>query len=203
MGKSQLLVGGMGVALLGILMAAGCAKQESAAPVAAAPVVAATLPAGLTPEASILDLMLGIVEPTANDLWGSVGSESTTKGTEEHTLKTDADWDLARRRSLLLAEAANLLVVAGRPVAHPGQKLKQPGGAGEFTPEQAQVEIDKNRGSFVGFAVILQGSARKLLAAVDKRDADAFEQAGGDLDEACESCHKKFWYPDAPQPAAP
>ncbi len=116
MGKSQFPVAGIGAALLGCLLSGGCAKQDSVAPVVTAPVAAATLPAGLMPEASILDLMLEVVDPNANDLWQSVGSVSTPKGEEERTLHTDADWSLARRRALLLAEAANMLVIAGRPV---------------------------------------------------------------------------------------
>jgi len=35
---------------------------------------------------------------------------------------------------------------------------------------------------------------------VDARDLDAFTEAGGAIDEACEQCHKHFWYPDAPTP---
>jgi hypothetical protein len=203
MGKSRILIGGMGAALLACLVAAGCARQESVAPVVAAPVTAATLPPGLTPEASILDLMLEVVDPNATDLWNSVGTVSTTRGQEERTLRTDAEWSLARRRALLLAEAANMLVVAGRPVAHPGQQLKDPPGEGDFTPAQAQVEIDKERAGFNGFAAIFQGASRKLLVAIDKRDVEAFQEAGGDLDEACESCHKRFWYPKSPSAPAP
>jgi hypothetical protein len=29
---------------------------------------------------------------------------------------------------------------------------------------------------------------------------DAYLNAGGALDEACEGCHKRFWYPNAPTP---
>ena len=39
-------------------------------------------------------------------------------------------------------------------------------------------------------------AASASLAAIDKRDANALLEAGGDLDEACENCHKRFWYPE-------
>jgi len=39
------------------------------------------------------------------------------------------------------------------------------------------------------------------LKAVDSKDADALVEAGGAIYEACEQCHKRFWYPNAP--AAP
>lgn len=202
MKKMRMPAGGVACALLGgLLMMAGCAKQESTAP-AAAPQTA-SLPAGLAPEASILDLMLDFVDPNADDLWASVATVSTRTGVEEHQPRTDAEWKLARRRALVLVESANLLVVAGRPVARPGQQLEEPGGAGDFTPAQAQAEIDRDRAGFTGFAALLQGASRKLLAAIDKRDVDGFLEAGGDLDEACENCHRRFWYPKAPQLSAP
>jgi cytochrome c556 len=52
----------------------------------------------------------------------------------------------------------------------------------------------------VAFAHALQDAAGSALAAIDKRDANALLEAGGDLDEACESCHKRFWYPGSPTP---
>jgi hypothetical protein len=189
-------------AMLAVVLLPGCARQQ-AAPPADTVKLSAALPAGLTPEASVLDLMLDFVDPNADDLWASVATISSKKGVEERRPRTDAEWNLARRRALTLAESANLLVVEGRQVAHPGQQLEEPGGEGDYTPAQAQAEIDKDRGSFTGFAAVLQESSRKLLAAIEKRDIDAFLEAGGDLDEACETCHRRFWYPKSPQLPGP
>jgi hypothetical protein len=197
---SRFPIGSAAFVLLGGLLLAGCAKQQAAAPVAAAPVLAATLPAGLAPEASILDLMLDFVDPNADDLWNSVATVSTPTGVEDHHPRTDEEWKQVRRKALVLTEAANLLVTAGRPVAHPGQQLAEPGGKGDYTPAEAQAEIDKDRGAFVGFAGAMQNASRQLLGAIDKRDVDAFLEAGGALDEACEACHRQFWYPNSPLP---
>lgn len=188
---------GAAAALAGVVLLGGCARQDSAA--VAAQVLAAKLPAGLTPEASVLDLMLEVIDPNADELWESVATISTRTGVEERHPRTDAEWKAVRRKALLLVEGANLLVVEGRPVAHPGQKLEETG-EGDLTPEQAQLEIDKDRASFVSFAAALQTSSRKLLGAIDKRDTDMFLEAGGELDEACEACHTRFWYPHAPKP---
>ena len=35
----------------------------------------------------------------------------------------------------------------------------------------------------------------EALAAIDKKDADALSDAGETIDEACEQCHLKYWYP--------
>lgn len=184
--------------MLGAAAMAGCTSQEEAAP--PPPVLGGTLPPGFAAQASILDLMADFVDPNADDLWEAVAVVSTRTGSEEHHPRTDAEWKLVRRKALVLIESANLLVTEGRVVAHPGQQLLEPGGAGDFTPAQAQAEIDKDRGAFVGFAQALQGSAVQLLGAIDKRDVDAYLEAGGALDEACEGCHKRFWYPNAPTP---
>lgn len=198
--KTSAIVAGSAIAavLSGFVLLTGCAKQEAAAP--APPPLAAVLPGGLQPQASILDMMMDFIDPNADELWESVAIVSTKTGVEEHHPRTDAEWDTQRRKALILMESANLLVIEGRPVAHPGQKLAQPGGEGDFTPDQAQTEIDKDRGSFVGFARELQAAAGEMLDAIGKKDTDAFLQAGGALDEACENCHRKFWYPKSPLP---
>ncbi len=197
MNKPRMPIPGAAGALVAVMLLAGCAKQGSAPP--PAPVLAARLPVGLAPEASVLDLMLELIDPNADELWESVATISTRAGVEERQPRTDAEWKAVRRKALLLVEGANLLVVEGRVVAHPGQKLEETG-EGDLTPEQAQLEIDKDRASFVSFAAALQTSSRKLLGAIDKRDTDLFLAAGGELDEACEACHTRFWYPNAPRP---
>ena len=199
MKTSAVIVGSACAALLGGLLAlAGCAKTGESMP--ATESLAASLPGGLQPEASILDLMLDFVDPNADALWESVAIVSTTTGIEEHHPRTDDEWKAVRRMALTVIESANLLVVEGRPVARPGQQLEEPGGEGDYTPAQAQAEIDKDRTSFVGFARAMQISAGEMLKAIDQRDTDAFLEAGGILDEACEGCHRKFWYPDSPLP---
>jgi len=101
---------------------------------------------------------------------------------------------------MLLAEAANLMSVPGRHVLLPGQKLANPAGPGDLTPEQSEARINAEWPAFLAFAQTLQNSALTTLKSVDARDLDAFTEAGGAIDEACEQCHKHFWYPDAPTP---
>ena len=199
MKTTAVTAGGICAALMGGLLAlAGCAKQQESMPAGAE--LAAKLPGGLQPEASILDLMLDFIDPNADDMWESVAVVSTSTGVEEHHPRTDDEWKAVRRKALIVIEAANLLVVEGRQVARPGQQLEEPGGEGDYTPAQAQAEIDKDRTSFVGFARELQVAAGSMLKAIDAQDPDAFLEAGGVLDEACEGCHRKFWYPNSPVP---
>jgi len=183
-----------------LVLLASCAPKEAAAPPPAAASNTAVLPGALKPVASMLDLMLDPIASNADALWNAVGSVSTPTGSKDLAPSTDAEWAAVRQKALGLMEAANLLVVEGRVVAHPDQKLKDPPGPTDLTPAQAQAAIDKDRAAFVGFAAALQSAAGGMLAAIDKRDLEAYSTAGGTLDEVCESCHTRFWYPGAAKP---
>lgn len=165
-----------------------------------APVVQAPAVSDLRPVASVLDLMLGMIDPAADSLWESVATISGPKGVEERQPRTDKEWAAVRANALLIIEGANMLMVEGRKVGLPGQQLEEPGGPTDFTPAQAQAAIDADRASFVAFAHELQDAAGMAMTAIEKRDADALLESGGHLDEACEGCHKRFWYPSSPTP---
>ena len=185
-----------GLALMpALLVGVACTKAPPPAEVKAEPAVS-----DLRPVASVLDIMLDVVDHNADLLWESVATISGPKGVEERQPRTDKEWAAVRTNALLVIEGANLLMVEGRKVAHPGQQLEEPGGATDYTPTQAQAEIDKDRPAFVAFAHALQDAAGSALTAIEKRDTNALLEAGGDLDEACESCHKRFWYPNSPTP---
>ena len=183
------------VPVLLILAGAACGK----APVAVSPAPAPAAPVqGPKPVASILDLMSGQLAPTADLLWGAVGSTSGPKGPVEKRPHSDADWAELRRQAMILAEAANLLAVEGREVAHPDQKYLNPPGPGDLPPAKSQALIAAERPTWLAYALVLQGSALATIKAIDARDVDAFTEAGGAIDEACEQCHKRFWYPEPP-----
>lgn len=201
MSKSLRLVAAIGTATLIVL--AACSSKEAATPSAgaAAPAeeAAAPAPAAITAEASVIDLMKDTIAPTADILWGAVGSESTAAGTRDLAPSTDAEWAALREKAQLLVDAARA-AADGRVLAHPGQKLKDPPGEGDLSPEQAQAAITKDRAVFVAFAESLQAVGGEYLAAIDKKNVETFTEVGGKLDEVCETCHTRFWYPNAPKP---
>lgn len=179
-----------------LLLLAGC--QQKAATPAATTAAAETSP--IRPIASIIDLMDGQIDPAADFLWESVATVSTTKGLEEHQPRTDEEWKQVRNRAIQLAEGANLLMMPGRVVAHPGQQLADEGTEGNLTREEAEKALRENHAAFVAFAQALQQTAIEALDAIDKRDIDAYLKVGGDIDEACEACHVRFWYPGSTPP---
>jgi hypothetical protein len=185
-----------------LVLATGCAPEQpdGTEPAAYGTAYTAPLPLGMTPAASILDLMLEPIDTHADALWEAVATVSTVDGTEDIHPETDEEWAELRRQAHVLIEAANLLVIDGRRVAHPDQKVDGPGESTDYTPEEAQAEIDKDPAAFAAFAAAMQGAARGLVAAIDTRDVEQYLDAGSALQEACESCHRRFWYPNSPSP---
>ena len=189
--KSSLLL----IGATALLALAACSK----APVATAPSAPAE-PSPFHPTASVIDLMSGQIDPAADFLWDSVATITGPKGTEERQPRTDKEWAEVRRQALILIEGCNLLMMEGRHVAAPGQTLENPPGKGDLAPADAEKQIAAERASFVAYAQNLQQSAQQALKAIEARDTAAFLEAGGSIDEACEVCHTKFWYPGGGTP---
>lgn len=154
------------------------------------------------PTASIQELMVSIVDPAADALWESVSTETTAKGTVEHQPRTDAEWQAVRNHAVSLIEAGNLLLIEGRAVSHT-LKLEDAHVPGILTPQEVQKKIDGDRAQFAQRAHALHAAGVEALAAVDARSPQRLLVAGEKIDQACESCHSVYWYPNAEQPKWP
>jgi cytochrome c556 len=180
-----------------MLVLAGC---NAAAPPPASAEGEATMTATGRPVASIIDLMKHEVDPSADTLWEAVASVATTTGMVDRKPATDAEWEALRSHAVRIAEASNLLMLPGRRIAHDGQKLEDEGVAGNFTQAEAQQALDTRHAEFAGLARALQDQAVAMIDAIDRRDVDAYLEGGGYLDDACEACHTRFWYPGGGAP---
>lgn len=180
----------------GLLLGVAACGQEPAGPTTAA----APAQSLFQPTATIQDIMDTMVDPPADYLWASTGFVATTKGIEDKTPKTDEDWLKARHQALILIEATNLLRIEGRKVADTGQALDEEEKGGIEDPAEIQMQIDMNRAAFNGFAAKLHEAATGMLKAIDAKDVAALDAQGEPLDEACEQCHRTFWYPNAVEP---
>ena len=147
--------------------------------------------------ASIQDLMVSIVDPSADALWESVSSETTARGIEEHQPHTPAEWQAVRNYAIALQEAGDLLVMPGRAVTHAGRKTEDHHVAGVSNPDQVKAAIDGARPGFDAAARALQDAAAEAIVAVDAKDPVRLLAAGGKIDQACERCHSVYWYPNA------
>jgi hypothetical protein len=153
------------------------------------------------PTATVKDLMLSIVDPSADVVWLSVTTVQSAEGTVETVPKTDEDWKRVRQGAVALTEAANLLMMPGRHVAGPGEKSETPGV--ELEPLEMEALIDKDRASWNMRARGLHDAGMEVLQAIDARDAKKVFEMGEHIERACESCHSQYWYPNEKIPPFP
>jgi hypothetical protein len=147
--------------------------------------------------------MANIIDPAADLAWGSVSTTVTAAGTVERQPRTDAEWKAVRRQAVILAEASNLMMMEGRRVTGAGGPLEHHGTPGNLTAEEVEKSIAADRGRFLRFAQELNGAGEAMLAAADARNPQGLIDAGDSLYQACEGCHRKFWYPGQQIPPFP
>jgi len=146
------------------------------------------------PIATIKDIMDSQVDPSADYIWDAVATVITEKGIEERFPRTPKEWQEIRRKAITLIESTNLMIMPGRLVAHPGEKSENPGI--ELAPEEINALLEKDRATFVKHAGTLHDAAMNILKAIDAKDKEKILDGGAAIDEACEACHKIYWYPN-------
>src|SRR5688572_9209464 len=104
---------------LGVLLTISACQNSSPAVAPAQPEYA--------PTATIKDIMLSIVDPSADVVWLSVTTVQSSAGTVDTAPKNDEEWKKVRQGAIALTEASNLLMMPGRHVAAPGEKSETPG----------------------------------------------------------------------------
>jgi hypothetical protein len=142
---------------------------------------------------SIKDLMESIIDPSADTLWGAVGTVIDNEGVHETLPKTQEEWFDVRRAAVRMIEGANLLMMPEREAAPAGAKSEAPGV--ELEPAQITALIKRKRKSFNAFAKELQVVGLEALQASDAKNVALLMEIGARIENVCESCHKTFWYP--------
>jgi hypothetical protein len=142
---------------------------------------------------TIKDLMESIVDPSADVIWGAVGTIADKQGVQDLSPKTPEQWLDVRRAAIRLIEGGNLLMIPGREAAPAGVRSEAPGV--ELEPAEITALVKKKRKSFDAFARALQAIGSEALRAIEAKDTDQLIEVGGRIEEVCESCHKTFWYP--------
>lgn len=145
---------------------------------------------------TIREIMQSMVQPRADTLWNAVSTSVTDKGVETNAPKNEEEWAKMRNEAVTIVEAMNLIQMPGRKVAKPGEQAKDP--KVELSPDQIEKLINDDRESWGKLAHSLQDSVMVALKAIDAKNAEGLSNAGGDMDMACETCHKKYWYPNDP-----
>jgi hypothetical protein len=171
--------------MTGLLLSVSACKSPQAEKPAADPIAAT---------ATVKDIMALMVDPSANGVWTAVSSTVEATKVTEKAPRTDDEWKVVRAYAMTLVESPNLFLMPGRQMAKPGEKSRNPGI--ELEPDAIQALINKDRETYVQLARQFQDSALVALKAIDAKNPTALSDAGAAIDDACEQCHLKFFYPN-------
>jgi hypothetical protein len=111
------------------------------------------------------EFMGHVMQFSGDQIWRWQGFINDEKGERSLFPKTDTEWEEAESGALALAEMTNILLLPGRRVDDPKW-------------DEAVAGVRK--------------VALEAAAASEKHDKDALFKIGGELDEACETCHVRF-----------
>jgi hypothetical protein len=119
--------------------------------------------------ATVKELMVSIVDPAADVLWGSVGTVISEEGVDEWYPKTDEEWAAVRNAAVVIMESGNLLMIGNRP---------------------------KDKGAWMDLSRALIEAGSEALAAAESKDKDAVFAVGETIYVACDRCHGLYWIDD-------
>jgi len=89
--------------------------------------------------------------------------------------------------------------VPGRHVAKPGEKADDE--RVDLKPEEIEARVKDDPAAWTTSAHGLHDATLESLQAIEARDVKALLNAGDALDQACETCHRRYWYRVAPASA--
>lgn len=191
--RGERAVAGGVLLLLGSLTWSQCSSAPQPAPQPAEPALLGAM--NMTSVVSIRELMSGMIDPIADNIFDAVRWETTPKGLVEFKPTTDADWEKIRVGAVTIAEGIYLLKVPREPTP-PGDVNNSTGpNPPELSPTQIKEKIAKDPVLWDAKIQAMRNAALAVLEIVKKKDTDALFEAGGNLDTACEGCHLEYWYP--------
>ena len=174
-----------------------CLSSCSPAPPPSPP--AATLPPTLwgdmKPVVSVKELMRDLIDPLSDNIFNAVGSTTTKAGTVDIVPKTDDDWAKIRIGAVAMAETAYLLKVK-RPFTPPGDENDSKGpDAVELSPAEITAKVEKDLVEWNSRIEAMRNVGLQVLDIVNRKSVDDLWDASENLDQACEACHRSYWYP--------
>ncbi len=201
MRKSRWFIPLSAAVFLGVLFSVSACQGQNQSQTAAKDPAPAPAQPQYQPTSTIKDIMLSIVDPNADVVWLSVTTVQSSKGTVDTAPKNDEEWKKVRQGAIALTEASNLLMMPGRHVAAPGEKSETPGV--ELEPSEMEELINKDRAAWVMRATKLHEAGLAAVQAIDAKDPQKVFEVGEQIEQACENCHRQYWYPNEQIPPVP
>ena len=144
---------------------------------------------------SVKELMRDMLDPIADNIFDAVSIVDDKNGTVEKVPKTEEDWERIRIGATTLAEGAYLLKVP-RPFAPPGDLNNSTGpGAVELSPDQITAKVKADPVEWNARIEALRNVGLETLDIVRRKDINELWDASENLEQACENCHRSYWYP--------
>jgi len=136
-----------------------------------------------------------MIDPVADNIFDAVRTVVTKNGVVETVPKTDEDWEKIQIGAVSLAEGVYLLKIP-RPFAPPGDENNNTGpDAVELSPAAITAKLEADPVEWNARIEALRNVGLQVLDIVKRKDVKELWDAGQNLDEACENCHKSYWYP--------
>lgn len=172
-------------AVLLLLTLSACAKQE-----------AETQP-------TLHEVMAGTIDPVADVIWETSSRSYGQDGNAQVGSLTDKDWTAIEQAARKLHDGASIIIKnPDLKATRPGAKILDEGTEpAAVTAAQVATYLDRDRPGLAKEAKALSSIALSIEAAAKAHDAPTVVKLSEDLDDVCEACHKKFWYPEQKKPA--
>jgi hypothetical protein len=187
------------VVFVALITLQGCTPApqpaESGAEIAVAPEAAATPAAEpsvqFNTSLSVKELMNGLVNPNARQLWSGVSYVETEQGAVETIPQTQEDWDQLRTNAMALIEASNALMLPGRSI-DTSENVVTPDF--QYTPNEIEQLLAEDPDTWIINLQNLQDYTLQTLETINRKDILGFTERGALINEACQSCHAQYWY---------
>jgi cytochrome c556 len=174
--------GAIGAALLLGLSLAACSNESSE-------------PAASDGDAIVVRAaMVQHVNPATLAIWDIDNNAMADDGGLDPAQLDDATWTSLAEHARMMSAAAKSMTGAGKLQAASADNMSV--AEGEVTMAAVQKALDADPEGFRREAAALAAHADKLAAAAAAKDAKVAGDLVAGLDQVCESCHAKYWYPD-------
>jgi hypothetical protein len=190
--------------LISCLLASSCSPSKPSNPPAASTQNATpSATANTTPLigdmkaiVSVKELMEYMIDPASDYVFDSVKTIVQPNGkVVEIVPKTDEDWKKLQVGAVTMLEGIYLLKVQ-RPFAPAGDVNNSVGpDANELSPTEIAAKVQKDPVEWNARIEALRNVGLQVLEIVKKKNTQELWDASENLDEACEACHRSYWYP--------
>jgi len=149
------------------------------------------------PPPNLHELMKNVVAVQTQAIWDVGNKAQDDQGNPDAARLAAGDWSKVVDAGGKVREVAQTLAHSDHfVVAAPGAKIEGEGNPGSLSAKQVQAAIDAKPADFRALAQALAASMDGIVAAAKTRNAAKLFDVSGALDQVCENCHVKFWYPE-------